>query len=379
MTANRVWRKLKQPIGWLHAPEGRPERDRFVIVSGHLDSWNPGVTDNITGNAVMLEIARGLAQQRHTLRRSVVFCFWNGHEVAEATGSTCFVDKHWERISRGAVAYFNIDSVGMKGTTEFQINTCPELAQFSAALADRCFGDSLPIRVSDLRRVGDQSFFGNGVSAATGRHIYSEEVVAAQNGATLGWYNHTEFDTVDVLDEAVLAGDLQWCSAFVAELCGTKALPHRMSDRLDDLKRRFDKALNVRSDPADLHHIPPALEELSVHAAWLDEHLERLGETPSEGDLRRANTIVLRLSRLLTFLTGSACGKYGQDSYGISTLMHPVPRLAGLERYQKLDPDSLEARLLKTELIRRRHEISDALDAAIALLSDFRALYEAGA
>lgn len=109
LTSRRVWRTLYQPLAWLHAPETAPERDQFVIVSGHLDSWDPGVTDNIAGMSVMMEIARNLSQCRDMLRRSLVFCFWNGHEVAEAAGSTHFVDSHWERINRDAVAYINID------------------------------------------------------------------------------------------------------------------------------------------------------------------------------------------------------------------------------------------------------------------------------
>ncbi|MGO4836819.1 M28 family peptidase, partial [Rhizobiaceae sp. 2RAB30] len=144
LTAKRLWRTLYQPLAWLHAPETSPERDQFVIVSGHIDSWDPGVTDNITGMSVMLEIARLLSRRHETLRRSVVFCFWNGHEVAEAAGSTYFVDTHWEKINRDAVAYVNIDSVGMKGTSEFHINSCPELAGYSKSLASAVFAEALP-------------------------------------------------------------------------------------------------------------------------------------------------------------------------------------------------------------------------------------------
>jgi hypothetical protein len=100
VTAKREWRVLSQPIAWLHAPDKSPERNQFIIVSGHLDAWPPGLTDNITGNAMMIELGRSLAAERDRLRRSVVFCFWNGHEVAEAAGSSFFVDKHWETINR---------------------------------------------------------------------------------------------------------------------------------------------------------------------------------------------------------------------------------------------------------------------------------------
>ncbi|MFV0334055.1 MAG: M28 family peptidase [Tropicimonas sp.] len=380
-TARRDWRRLYQPVGWLRAPEGAAERDQFLIVSGHIDSWDPGVTDNITGNAVMMEIARTLAARRDELRRSVVFCFWNGHEVAEATGSTCFLDAHWEEIARGAVGYFNIDSIGMKGTEEFHINACPELAGFAGELAQGCFGDSLPCRTSNLRRVGDQSFFGAGVPAVTGRHMYSDAVIAAENGATLGWYNHTTFDTLEMLSPEILRQDLRWCADFVDRMLRMAILPHRFAPRIADMKARFAEVLGGEvlgqgTDPARLGVIAEMIDRLEPDILWLDRHLDRLAraanDLPPAGPAA-ANRLIRRLAQQLTFITGSASGRYRQDSYGISSLLEPVPRLAALARWRALDPDSTQAHLLETDLIRSRHEITDALGAAGDMIADFRA------
>ena len=374
LTATRLWRTLHQPLAWLHAPESAPERDQFVIVSGHIDSWDPGVTDNITGMAVMLEIARLLSRRRDSLRRSVVFCFWNGHEVAEAAGSTYFVDSHWERINRDAVAYVNIDSVGMKGAGEFHVNSCPELAGYSEALSRAVFADTLPQKVMTLRRVGDQSFFGVGVPAVTGRHSYAADVVKSQNGATLGWYNHTEFDTIEVMDAAALEADLDWCARYIHALVTAPVLPHRFTPRLDDLEARFAAMLGDGDDPADLARIPPALAALKADMEWLDAYLDNVAAGESDALRARANRLVLRLARHLTFLTGSAVGRYGQDSYGVSMLAQPVPLLACLQDYRALDRGSTQARLVATKLIRLRHTVTDALEAARALIDDFRAL-----
>jgi hypothetical protein len=377
LTAKRVWRTLYQPLAWLHAPDASPEHDQFVIVSGHIDSWDPGVTDNITGMSVMLEIARLLSRQRDTLRRSVVFCFWNGHEVAEAAGSTYFVDSHWEKINRDAVAYVNIDSVGMKGTTEFHINSCPELAAYSEVLSRAVFSDTLPQKVTTLRRVGDQSFFGIGVPAVTGRHSYDAGVVKSQNGATLGWYNHTEFDTIDVMDESALEADLDWCSRYVHSLVTNPVLPHRFSTRIADLETRFAEMLGDRDDPAELSRIPEGLARLRADIIWLDDYLENEAATKTAAHRERANRLVLRLARNLTFISSSAIGRYGQDSYGISTLLKPVPLLASLDDYRALPADTTEARLLRTKLMRLRQSVTDALEAAHGLIGDFRALSDA--
>lgn len=374
VSASRVWREVSQPIAWLRAPATSPEADQFVIVSGHLDSWSPGVTDNISGNAVMMEVARWLAARRDRLRRSVVFCFWNGHEVAEAAGSTYFVDSHWEEINRNAVAYLNIDSVGMRGTARFTIASCPELAAFTMGCAKASLPATTPIVQSSLARVGDQSFFGVGVSAATGRHGYALEEIARRNGATLGWYNHTEYDTMDVLDPDVLRDDLAYWAEVVEGLATSEALPHRFTPRLDDLASRFAKMFEGKSDPAQLQRIPAAIEALRPAVAWLDKRLDGA----SDAEASALNRAVLRLARLLTFISGSASGKYDQDSYGISTLALPVPLLALHARYLAVAPDSLEARLIVTRLMRLRHQITDALQEAANLLTDLRALEATG-
>jgi hypothetical protein len=372
VTAKREWRVLPQPIGWLRAPATSPERDQFIIVSGHLDSWFPGVTDNITGNAVMMEIARVLAARRDKLRRSIVFCFWNGHEVAEAAGSTYFVDSHWEEINKSGVAYLNIDSVGMKDSNEFHINSCPELMHFSQAIAEVAVGSAYPIVTSNLDRFGDQSFFGIGVSSSTARHAFSKDVVTKYHGATIGWYNHTEHDTIEIVDRDVLDSDTDYWARFVNDLATVEVLPQRFRPRADDLKGRFARMLEGRRDPAELSRITTAIEVLAGELGWFDAHLDGLAGQSGRA-VTRANATVLRLSRLLTFITGSACGKYGQDSYGISTLHEPVPFLACLNDFQKADPDGLDAKLLATQLIRHRHVITDAIESARAILADLKA------
>lgn len=373
VTAKREWRTLSQPIGWLRAPETSPDHEQFVIVSGHIDSWFPGVTDNITGNAVMMEIARVLAADRAKLKRSVVFCFWNGHEVAEAAGSTYFVDSHWEQINRNAVAYLNIDSVGMKDTNEFHIDSCPELMDFSRSVAESVIGDALPIVTGNLDRFGDQSFFGIGVNSTTARHGFSKDIVQSLHGATIGWYNHTEHDTIEIVDEAVLDSDTDFWVRFVHDLATVEVLPQRFEPRSADLRDRFARMLADRRDPAELGRITAALDDLARDLAWFDGYLDQLGGKASPEQVSRANYSVLRLSRQLTFITGSACGKYGQDSYGVSTLAQPVPLLASLDDFNAADPEGLDAKLLTTKLIRLRHTVTDAIALASGIIADLRA------
>lgn len=100
--ADRTWSIVHQPTAILH---GNGSSDEFLLVCSHLDAWKPGVTCNATGNATTLEICRILSKHRQELDRDVYFVFWDGHEVAEAAGSTWFVDNNWDICIFGYVHY----------------------------------------------------------------------------------------------------------------------------------------------------------------------------------------------------------------------------------------------------------------------------------
>lgn len=377
LTATRVWRTLRQPVAWLHAPEHAVERERFIVVSSHIDGWSPGVTDNISGMSAMLELARVLATRRDRLRRSVVFCAWNGHEVAEAAGSTSFVDTHWERLNRDGVAYLNLDSLGMKGAGEFHVNCAPELNELARRVTGEVFAERIRTKVLPLRRVGDQSFFGIGVPAITGRHSFAAEVVAMFNGATLGWYNHTRFDTAEILDPALLEEDLQWAMRILDVLARDEALPYRFGERVEALRSRYLKALERSRQRSDLELILTALDDLMPEVRWLDEMLA--GKFAGADLPVRANGIGMRVARQLTFIAETAVGRYGQDSYGSSRLLEPAPLLSCLSDYAASEPGSESERLIWTKLIRLRHQITDAIELARSTIADFRAFVTAGA
>jgi hypothetical protein len=362
----REWQTLVQPIGRLRvgADDGR-----FIIVSGHFDCWPPGATDNATGNGVMLELARVFARQAGGLRRSLVFAFWNGHEVAEAAGSTWYVDHDWDAVQRGAVAYLNIDSQGMLGASRFVVNSSPELMVFHQNVETRILGE--PAIRLPLSRTGDQSFFGIGVPSIAGRFSHTAEQMAAWNGATLGWWNHTDQDTLDKVDRALVARELPVWGAYVAGLAGAVVLPTRFAPLARSLMESVRSLPSGGPDPIALASLGALAGRFADRARALDafadavaDRFSREGGPALEDTASELNHVLVHLSRLLTAPARSVAGRYGQDSYGLSDLTAPVPPLVPLARLMALPPLSEEARLLRTELRRRRNAVADGLSDA---------------
>jgi len=89
---------------------GREKPNEYVVLSAHLDSWDPasGATDNGTGTVVMMEAMRLLAAAYPNPKRTILVGHWNGEEQG-FNGSGSFAADHPQVIS-GMQALFNQDN-----------------------------------------------------------------------------------------------------------------------------------------------------------------------------------------------------------------------------------------------------------------------------
>ncbi|MBL8729018.1 MAG: M20/M25/M40 family metallo-hydrolase [Planctomycetes bacterium] len=78
---------------------GTEHPEQFVVVGGHLDSWDgaTGTTDNGTGAATTLEAARILMAIGARPKRTIRFMLWSGEEQG-LLGSRAWVQKHKEEL-----------------------------------------------------------------------------------------------------------------------------------------------------------------------------------------------------------------------------------------------------------------------------------------
>ena len=133
--------------GWYRSklPEvripGSREPDRFVLVGAHYCAWHEGITDNATGDACVLEMAKLLWKGRASLDRSVRLCWWPGHSHGRYSGSTWYADTFFTDLAEGGLAYYNIDSPGVKGATVYYCrHTCAELEHYCRSVIARVTG-----------------------------------------------------------------------------------------------------------------------------------------------------------------------------------------------------------------------------------------------
>jgi Zn-dependent M28 family amino/carboxypeptidase len=94
--------------------------DRVVIVGAHLDSVpeGPGINDNGSGTATILEIAIQMAKLGIQPRNQVRFAFWGAEEVG-LLGSEYYVSQLTSRQIKNIAANLNFDMVGSPNFVRF--------------------------------------------------------------------------------------------------------------------------------------------------------------------------------------------------------------------------------------------------------------------
>ena len=366
--ADRLWRTLHQPVGMLGV-----DAPHFILIGDHMDSWGGGATDNASGNAVTLEVARILAEHRDELRRDVWIAFWQAHENGIMEGSTWFVDRYWDQITRGLTGYLNIDSPGMKYAEKYSATLSPELWTLHNEAMNAALGYATePHR---LAKTGDQSFFGTGTPAISGRSSFPEELVKRWHGGVLGpWYQSAD-DTMNVADRDVLAQDLKMTLAYAWELATRPVLPYDFRESAKLITTALGEYRHEADNTLDFDQPQRLAAELQQLTNQLWEHSEALASRFTKADqsadleqqAEQLNASLLDLSANLNPLLTSVVGRYGQDTYGLTALRRWIPSLANVVELQRREAGSGDHMLWWSKLARERNRVTDHLQTAVDL------------
>ncbi|MFJ1697576.1 M28 family peptidase [Streptomyces sp. NPDC088252] len=163
--------------------------DQTVMFGAHLDgvAAGPGINDNGSGSATLLENALALAQRNPTMTKHVRFAWWNGEEQG-LQGSQYYVGQ-LTAAQRGTIkAYYNFDMIASTNAGYF-INNLNSAA--SAPMKE--YWDSLNLapeeNVEGQGRSDDYSFQQGGIPTsgyATGAGDTKSSTQAAKWGGTAG-------------------------------------------------------------------------------------------------------------------------------------------------------------------------------------------------
>ncbi|HUG14446.1 MAG TPA: M28 family peptidase [Thermomicrobiales bacterium] len=353
-----AWMRL--PLIVADVEPGKPDgAGRFLLVGAHIDSWYEGVTDNATGDACLIEMARALHERRGELRHGVRFAWWPGHSTGRYSGSTWYADTRFMELRQRCLGYLNIDSPGVRETEVWDCRyNMGEIEHITADVVRTLSGQDPNIRRP--LKAGDQSFLGIGLPSMGAFRMLPEghphrKAVGGSGGAY--WW-HSPEDTLDKADAGILAEDTRIYVTMTARMCQPEIHPYRFVPAATDFLVQLRDLQQVGGELIDLG---PAL----TAAERFRDAAERVAQRADVSGVQRYNDVVLETTRVINPVLYTIDGPYAVDP----ALQLPIlPGLAPVRVLATLDPASSEHRFLWTKLIRQRNRVQHALEQATALL-----------
>jgi hypothetical protein len=338
-----AWR----PIPTLTAEIPGNAEDRYVLLSGHVDSWHYGAMDNASANATMLEVGRILSEHRGEMRRGLRLAFWSGHSHARYGASAWYADNFWADLHDHCVCHVNAESTGGIGADNLADAGCmAETWRFAAGPVREVAGQEL--RYRRLARNGDQSFEGVGIPSALAG-------LSSQPDGGLGWWWHTPDDTLDKIDGPNFVRDTQVYLLTCWRLCTLPVLPFDYTETANELRERLHELQESADGRFDL--TPLLAEADALHA-----DAERLNAAAAACDdaagAERLNTAIMAVAHALIPVNYTKAGPYEVDL----ALGSPIlPGLASVGDLGAMDATSDGARFLRTRLVREQNRVWHAI------------------
>jgi hypothetical protein len=277
--------------GWRPTPilvadlDGPDPDGPFVLFSGHHDTWYFGVMDNGSANATMMECARVLAAHHSAWKRGFRLCFWSGHSHGRYSGSTWYVDNHWDELERRCAVHVNVDSTGGIGASVLtESASASELIGLATDVIRQETNETHQGKRTG--RNSDMSFWGVGIPSLFGSLSHQPPSPAKMRNA-LGWWWHTPHDLLDKIDEANLVRDTRVFVAAIWRLLTDDVLPLDYVTHAGALAAelaKIDASLQGALSLAALHEATTALQQAAsalsasgAEAASINQALIRAG------------------------------------------------------------------------------------------------------
>ena len=337
---------------------GVQDPDEFLLVHGHYDSWDVGIGDNATGDAVLLELARILHGMPGRLNRSVRIAWWPGHSTGRYAGSTWFADTFADELDEFCIGQINIDSPGCAGATAYE--EVMWMAE-AGALCSAAIADAVDIEAQRLRplRAGDYSFNQVGL---TGLYMIEERkrrgfYAVGGCGGNIAW--HTPVDTMEVADPAIIDRDLRVYLTTILRILNAPIYPFDYAEAIDEIAAAVHQYQAVPGAP-DLQPLVLDLKLLrSDFSRWQAEAAVLVRQARDAETRRDINGCLRRLARILVPLNYSRGERFDHDP---AVKPGVVPRLESALQLATASPDVRP--FIQTGLVRERNKLRAMIRAA---------------
>lgn len=216
-------------------PSGRD--DRVIMAGAHLDSVSdgPGIEDNGTGSATLLETALQIAELGIEPRNTIRFAWW-GAEEAGLVGSQFYVDSLTKRQISNVELYLNFDMIGS-----------PNFARFVYDGDGSAFGIKGPSGSDDIEQLFEDFFASQSLAseptAFDGRSDYDAFINAGIPAGGL----FTGAEGAKTADQVALYGGL---ATFDGEPVSYDPSYHQACDSLDPIGEGADADLYLALNTA---------------------------------------------------------------------------------------------------------------------------------
>ncbi len=304
---------------------GTKEPEKYVLLHGHLDSWDVGVGDNATGDATMLEVARVLWKNRDKLDRSVRIAWWPGHSTGRYAGSTWFADEFAIDLEENCVAQVNCDSPGCRWATEFlNLSRMSETDAFVAKAIEDVAGK--PTFGERPHRAGDYSFNNIGISSyfmlsSTMTTAMREEkgyYAVGGCGGNIAW--HTENDTLEIADRDMLLRDIKLYLLSVFRNANAEILPFDWRETTREFLSTIASYQEKAGGRFDLGPSKGAVEDLHAALETFYGGAESGAIAPAD-----ANGVIQDLARILVPINFTREVRFRHDP---ALTVPPLPTIA---------------------------------------------------
>lgn len=340
---------------------------KFILLSCHIDSWDYGAMDNGTANATAIECARLLALKRDEWYRGLRICFWSGHSQGKFCGSSWYADNHYEELEKLCVAHVNIDSTGGKGAVVVEeAPVMPHTRRLAAQVIKEQTGtDFIGKRIGHF---ADQSFFGVGLSSLFG--TFSEQSpetagnsLSFKHGTTvrasgLGWWWHTEHDTIDKIDPAFLQRDTRVYLAVLWRLMTCPTLPFDFPGAADDMAAEVERLQSMLGNRFSFQALAERIARIREAAARFADSLTGL-ESPELPQAVSANEYIQRIARCFVRAQFTSGNVY---SYSLGMPMKNIPSLADAYALAEAEAGSDDFFMLQLSLQRGVNRVMHLLE-----------------